>query len=217
MDTGKIRNMPILLSVCIFLALTSACRQSVSPNNSGSGAIALTICAGSLDAEIGERVRTFAQRELRVPIAIGDQPLSGETLADCLDRTVADMPNRGPITIAVCDCPADPEHILIDPARGVSAINTAALKCADDERFARRVERLVMRSAATLAGLGFDPDPFCVMHSYDTVEDLDRMGRNLSPPWQQKFIEAAKEIGLETTEIDGGGRNNSSSQTGNTR
>ncbi|MEI7851979.1 MAG: hypothetical protein WCH86_09115, partial [Kiritimatiellales bacterium] len=68
----------------------------------------------------------------------------------------------------------------------------------DAEKFGRRVERQVMRAAAFSFGLEPTPDPFCVTRDYDSLEDLDTMGRNFSPPWQGRFAEEALKRGLRT-------------------
>ncbi|MFA7368455.1 MAG: hypothetical protein WC334_02305, partial [Kiritimatiellales bacterium] len=45
-------------------------------------------------------------------------------------------------------------------------------------------------------GLPPTPDPFCVTRDYNSLEDLDSMGRNFSPPWQGRFAEEAAKRGL---------------------
>jgi len=54
-----------------------------------------------------------------------------------------------------------------------------------------------MRAAAFLFEMPPTPDPFCVTRDYRSLEDLDRMGRNYSPPWQGRFAKEAASRGLE--------------------
>ena len=55
-----------------------------------------------------------------------------------------------------------------------------------------------MRGAAFMFGLTSDPDPHCVMHDYVTLDDLDKIGTNFSPPWLDRFIKAAQAKGMTT-------------------
>jgi predicted Zn-dependent protease len=82
----------------------------------------------------------------------------------------------------------------------VAIINTQPLYTDDAEKFARRLERQVMRAAAFSFGLTPTPDPFCVTRDYSSLEDLDSMGRNFSPPWQGRFAEEATKRGFILSE-----------------
>jgi len=194
-------------TICLLTALLSmflaSCRSGEPPaGGETSKAVLIVNHADALPAATAERVADYARDQLQVELRLV-QTGSGE-LSD-LDAAIdwlATIPARGPMSIVLASCPSNDEHALHDRERGLAAVNTAALECEDPEVFARRVERLVMRAAGTLAGLGFDPDPFCVMHSYETLEDLDSMGRNFSPPWQLKFLRAASAMGIELADTE---------------
>jgi len=87
-------------------------------------------------------------------------------------------------------------HYFARTNEQVAVINIPAVASTNTLIFTHRLQRLSLRSAAFLFGIGPDPDPFCVMHDYRTLEDLDHMGANFSPPWGAKFREAAKARGL---------------------
>ena len=61
---------------------------------------------------------------------------------------------------------------------------------------ARRLERQVIRAICTLLGLEQSPNPQSAYSPYETLEQLDMIGRNLDPPWQKKMQERARELGL---------------------
>jgi len=61
-----------------------------------------------------------------------------------------------------------------------------------------------MRAAAFVFELPPTPDPFSVTRDYRSLEDLDRMGRNFSPPWQGRFADEAAKRGLRLS--SGGAR-----------
>ena len=82
-------------------------------------------------------------------------------------------------------------------------INAQPLYTDDAEVFARRIERQVMRAAAFVFDMPPTPDPFCVTRDYRSLEDLDRMGRNYSPPWMGRFAEEAAKRGLEPLQAGG--------------
>ena len=190
------------IAILLPLLMLSACKPAtpVAPPPAAPAAVVLTNADGALSEAELERVRTFAEQQLNVRVLAAGGSLAAASLAEAVAQTDEIKAVRSPVEIVICELAGEEEHILIDAQAGLAAINTVPLKIDDAEKYARRVERLVMRAVGTLAGLGFDPDPFCVMHSYETVADLDRMGRNFSPPWQQKFARAAAEMGLEPRE-----------------
>lgn len=191
-------NRAVCLLAAVLSVFLASCRSGEPPAGGESSKTVLIVNhADAIPAAMAGRVADYAREQLQVELrllAAGSGELGG---LDAAIDWLADMPKRGPMNIVLASCPADEEHLRVDQGRGLAAVNTAALECEDPKVFARRVERMVMRSAGTLAGLGFDPDPFCVMHSYETLDDLDSMGRNFSPPWQLKFLRSANAMGLE--------------------
>lgn len=89
------------------------------------------------------------------------------------------------------------QHQMVYPEKGIALVNLQPLYTDDAEKFARRAERMVMRSAAFAFGMEPTPDPYCVTRDYTSLEDLDRMGRNYSPPWQGRFAQEAADRGLK--------------------
>ena len=89
------------------------------------------------------------------------------------------------------------QHYVIMTNEQVAVINVPAVVSTNSAVNTRRLQRLTMRAAASLFGIGSDPDPFCVMRDYRTLDDLDKMGTNFSPPWGDKFRKAAAARGLD--------------------
>lgn len=105
------------------------------------------------------------------------------------------------ILIVLSGISNEPQHLAVHSGSGIALINTQVLYTDDPEIFARRIERQVMRAAAFSFGLTPTPDPFCVTRDYSSLEDLDTMGRNFSPPWQGRFAEEAEKRGLVRPDI----------------
>jgi hypothetical protein len=160
---------------------------------------AITIVnAAAVDAPLLERVCAFAERELHVPVRTLEKPkLAGRKNFQAVEKAAKRGKTDADVTLIVlAGINNDPKHLAVYPDSGIAVINTLPLYTDDEEVFARRIERQVMRAAAFSFGLTPTPDPFCVTRDYDLLEDLDSMGRNFSPPWQGRFAEEAEKRGL---------------------
>lgn len=154
--------------------------------------------AAAVDAPLLERVRAFAERELQVPVRAVENPkLAGKAGFKELERAARRVKTDADVSLIIlAGFNGEPRHLAVYSADGIALINAQALYTADEEIFARRIERQVMRAAAFSFGLPPTPDPFCVTHDYNSLEELDTMGRNFSPPWQGRFAEEAEKRGL---------------------
>lgn len=164
---------------------------------------AITIVnAAAVDAPLLERLRVFAEHELHVPVRTLEKPrLAGQKSFQTLEKAGRRMKTDVDVTLIVlARIQEDPRHLSVYPEQGVAVVNALPLYTDDAERFARRMERMVMRSAAFAFGMEPTPDPFCVTRDYNSIEELDSMGRNFSPPWQGRFAEEAKKRDLRTVD-----------------
>lgn len=168
-------------------------------------AVVLAAAADVADADLLERVRRFAQRELHVPVRVLDTPELAELPGfQALEKAVQPVRADGDVIfILLTAVPGETQHLAVFPENELAAVNVPPLRTEDRETFARRIERQVMRAAAFAVGLPPTPDPFCVTRSYRSLDDLDRMGRNFSPPWQGRFAEEAAKRGLVRPEPSG--------------
>jgi hypothetical protein len=162
--------------------------------------------AAAVDAGLLERVRAFAERELHVPVRAVEKPkLAGKETFQAMEKSARRVKTEADVTLIVlAGFNGESQHLAVFPKSGIALINTQPLYTDDAETFARRVERQVMRAAAFTFELPPTPDPFCVTRDYRSLEDLDRMGRNFSPPWQSRYADEAARRGLRL--LNGGGR-----------
>jgi hypothetical protein len=157
--------------------------------------------AGAVSPDLLERVRAFAEKELRVPVRSEDN-LSLSEMKDfqALEKAAAKAKDPDDVTYIVLAELNGDGHLKVYPENGVGLVNAQPLRTDDAEKFARRIERMVMRAAAFCFGLPPTPDPYCVTRDYRSLEDLDRMGCNYSPPWQARYAKEAAARGLEPPE-----------------
>lgn len=184
-----------LLTISLFL-FAAGCSKAPQEK-----AITL-VNAAAVDAPLLERIRAFAEQELHVPVRVMEKPkLAGEKGFQALEKKAKQVKTKADaVLIVLAGFNAEPQHLAVYPASGVAIINTQPLYTDDAEKFARRLERQVMRAAAFSFGLTPTPDPFCVTRDYSSLEDLDSMGRNFSPPWQGRFAEEATKRGFILSE-----------------
>ena len=158
----------------------------------------------AVDAPLLERVRSFAESQLHVPVRAVENPkMAGKRNFQSLEKAARRIKTNSDVSLIVLSGFNDESrHLEAYPETGIALINTQPLYTADAEIFACRIERQVMRAAAFSLGLEPTPDPFCVTRDYNTLEDLDFMGRNFSPPLQLRFAEEAAKRGLATVDVE---------------
>ena len=158
----------------------------------------IIVNAGCLDKAILEAVRSHAERELYVSVASTNiSALTGNTMRD-IGESAKNVRTSIESRLIVLGKPSQISsmHYAVMTNEQISVINVQAVNSEDIALFTRRLQRLSLRAVASLFGIGSDSDPFCVMHDYKTLDQLDRIGINFSPPWGEKFRQAAKAGGL---------------------
>lgn len=159
------------------------------------------VTTGAVSPDLLERVRAFAQKELRVPVRSAAEPsLAQETVFQTLEKAAKQTKSRTDVTYIVLAELQGDEHLKVYPESGIGLVNTAPLRTDDAKKFARRVQRMVMRAAAFCFELPPTPDPHCVTRDYHSLADLDCMGMNYSPPWQARYADEAARRGLQSPE-----------------
>jgi hypothetical protein len=158
----------------------------------------IIVNAAGLSDQLVAAIRCHAERELCVPVVAckietlrdGDLKSIGRkavTLKATNDVCLIVLAERGEDALV---------HAVIMTNEATVVINVAALNSVNEVIFIRRLQRWTLRGAAFLMGIGPDPDIHCVMHDYVTLQDLDKMGLNFSPPWGDRFKQAASLRGL---------------------
>ena len=160
--------------------------------------------AAAVDADLLERVRLFAEGQLHVPVrTLEKSKLGGAKSFQALEKAALRIKTDADISmIVLAGINGEEKHLEVFVEDGVALINTQPLTTDDVEKFARRIERQVMRAAAFVFDMPPTPDPFCVTRDYRSLEDLDQMGRNYSPPWMGRFVDEAAKRGLEPLPVD---------------
>ena len=153
--------------------------------------------AANVDSGLLEQVRAFAENQLRVPVRLINLPeLAGKESFQALGKDAAALKSElDAAYIVIAELPGE-EHLKVNPDTGIAIINSKALYTDDVDKFTGRIRRMVMRAAAFSFGLEPTPDPFCVTRDYRSLDDLDRMGNNYSPPWQFRYAQEAEKRGL---------------------
>ncbi|MCZ7591891.1 MAG: hypothetical protein M5U15_06925 [Kiritimatiellae bacterium] len=157
------------------------------------------VTAGPVSDEIVNRVQQWAQSQLAIPVPVA-API--ETSAETFDVVAEDAANNlkpedlGYVVLLHRGKPL-PNHGVYRPDLRVVVVNVNLMQeGADDETFGRRMERQVIRGIGTLMGLELSPNPQSAMAAYSNTEELDRIGRNLDPPWLLRLQKRAKELGI---------------------
>lgn len=141
---------------------------------------------GVLPPEAAERVRAFVERHTSIATRLrAVPPVEGATLDELSTALAAERHPEDAALVLLYACETVfPEHTAQHPDLGVGVVNVNALTADDDEVFLRRVERLAIRTVTRIMGAPLVPNPQSALWTYDpgSLEQLDRMGRNLDPP-----------------------------------
>ncbi len=180
--------------VCLFFigALLAGCVHV-------SGEKTLTLVdTGAVDAGMLEQIRSFAQRELRVPVRITKETqLAAIDNFQSLEKAAQKKKQACDAAYIVVANLSQDSHLEVFAESGIAIVNAQPLAAgAAGDLYKKRVQRMVMRAAAFVFGLEPTPDPYCVTRDYRSLEDLDRMGNNYSPPWQARYAREAEKRGL---------------------
>lgn len=151
--------------------------------------VLVLLSIGGVDAELQQRVANYIEeqylvrtvRRPAVPTAAGS---AAELKRQLVDHAAADAA----YLLALFNAPSIEEEILVFSQERCAAVNMTALrpeasaKDADEEVFARRVERESLRAIARLVGMPPCPFPRCALREHRTMQELDSNSRNPCPP-----------------------------------
>lgn len=165
---------------------------------SGMGLAAI----GDLADNAVERVREFAERNTGVPVRIREvADFSASSLSEIALELASERPEEDAAFVLLYAEPNDfSEHAIYYYDLRTAIVNVTRLRTDDEERFLRRVERLTMRSLGLLMDVRPVPNPQSAMWPYQTLEELDQMGRNFDPPSLRDFQSNATRLGIELIE-----------------
>ena len=154
---------------------------------------------GELDDALMDQVKAWAESSLAVAVPIAESlDVTSSKLADVVPVAAAQLgpDDVGMVVLNSLASPDEPNGIY-RPDERVVVINVADMReGADEKKLGWRLERQVIRGICVLMGLEWSPNPESAMAQYETLEELDQMGRNLDPPWLLKFQERANALGI---------------------
>lgn len=187
-----------LCLMLVFPLIAFAEEEAAEPAPVAHNPVAL-VKAGPISDAIMDRVQKWGESQLAIPVPVVE---SLETSGASFDTVAEDAaknlkPDDLGYVVLLLSEKALPNHGVYRPDLRVVIVNVNLMQeGADDETFGRRMERQVIRGIGTLMGLEPSPNPESAMSMYSSTEELDRIGRNLDPPWLLRLQERAKELGI---------------------
>ncbi len=150
------------------------------------------------DDVLAERVRAFLEHEIAMPVELKTVGEGKPTRLEDAGKAAKKTADASVIlTVVLADVTeATEKHDYILREARVGVVNTAALEPedGDEEKKARRIERLVIRVVGKLVGAQACPNPRCALFDYRKPDQLDQIGRGLCPPTMMQVQKALKEM-----------------------
>lgn len=154
---------------------------------------------GEVDAALVDRLKNWVETQLAIPLPLAESLSPASTSLEDAAKAAAErlVPEDLGVVVLQATTSTEEPNGIFRPDLRVVVINVADMReGADDETFARRLERQVIRGVGVLLGLEWSPNMESAMAYYETMEELDQMGRNLDPPWLLKLQERARSFGV---------------------
>lgn len=166
------------------------------------------INAAAVDEPVMTDVITFCNEQLPFTLTVQTvESFSCTNMDTCQDALAALKTEKDAAAIGLVSLAESDLHQSINTNRMTALINVKPLLSDDTQKTTWRLQRMIMRSVAFLLGLPPAPDPNCVTRNYGSLEDLDTMGRNFTPPYNPMVRQKAQELGIPLDpESDGGTR-----------
>jgi hypothetical protein len=158
--------------------------------------------AGAVESPLIQQIQAFVQNELDISIRTQEiHKVSVKMLHDGGESYAKHMGTNDAGMVVLVAPEADiPMHMALLSGVKVAVVNTKAVFSKDKVTYVQRLQRQVMRSIAFMIGLPQSPDPRDVTYNYTSIEELDKIGRNLGAPARECFDAAARSAGLQSPE-----------------
>lgn len=172
--------------------------EAALPERVARNPVAL-VKAGPIDDALMQRLKSWAENVLAIPAPFAE---SLDTTAESMDAVAEEAAARlrpedlGVVVFLAADHDLPNHGIYREDLRVVVVNANLMKKDVDEETYARRMDRQVIRGIAMLMGLETSPNPESAMAFYSTMEELDQIGRNLDPPWLHRLQLRARELGI---------------------
>ena len=186
----------ILVSACASLSFADEAQQPV---------IQLVNAAGIASGSVANVAATF-QQDIHFAVAAAD---AAEIAVDSSAALAAGAAAPKPVAFRVVFWKGGSglaDSLCLLPDAKTVLVDVAPLFADDPD--AERIERRLIRQAAKgcglLAGLGYTPCPPCTLKRISSLNGLDSLSRNFSPPAQGKFDMLLRMEGAEPLVADSG-------------
>ncbi len=158
------------------------------------------VAFGDVDPALVEHAAAWAADNLAIPVPVAEPAgLEGESLEDAVTQAKQRVAEDSlGLVVFVRPTSGETVHGFMRPDDRVVIVNVGGLSVDDPETtlLEKRLERQAIRGTSMLMGLDPSPNPFSAMYNYQSLEDLDKIGRNLDPPWLKKLQQAADAKGI---------------------
>lgn len=190
------------LTVCVLvlvLGMLAVMVEARAKPKAREPAIAF-VSMGFDDEELVTRLRDYVETNIGGPTRTLTPREPRASSLDKQGEAAASMMSSDDVALVVLVAPkAEIEsHTVVLPHKHVVVINTTSLKPEDGarEKYARRLERQVLRGLGVILGLQPCPNPHCVLCTFKSENAIDMMGRAYCPPCSERVQKAAREAGL---------------------
>ena len=179
------------LAVLICVGVRAAYAGSDDPAPSGLAIAAV----GEMPETHLERVRAFVERNTSMKTRVLEpSDESAGSLHDLMDALASRRtPEHAALVFLYAGDDDFEEHYVYRYEDGIGIVNAALMRLDDEERYLRRLDKLTMRTIGLLFAVEKVPNPQSAMWTYNTMAELDAMGRNFDPPSLLRLQQRARE------------------------
>jgi hypothetical protein len=143
----------------------------------------LVVAPEGMDHELVDRVSSWMENNLFYPVRVQRvAPWAKTSGEDQITRILSQIESPGMVTVILTDYLPEEKHALIQPERMAGLIHVPLLVPEIKETTLRRLDRQAIRVVGFCLEIPPQPIPFCALHPYQTMDELDAMGRGFSPP-----------------------------------
>lgn len=148
----------------------------------------LLVAPEGMDEAPVERVQTWMASNLHYEVRLLRLPAWEGEIAEEQSEALKDLPTEDVIaTVVMAETLDEGKHAVLIPDRSLGFIHVPLLYEEASETHLRRLDRQAIRIVGFSLGVPPQPMPFCALAPYNTVEELDRIGRGFSPPAMAQY------------------------------
>lgn len=148
----------------------------------------LLVAPDTMEEKPVERVREWMTANLHYPVrVVRPEAWEGETAAEQF-ANLPELERAQVIATVVLSLQLEEgRHAVLIPDERLGFVNVPLLYQEDSEQTLRRLDRQAIRIVGFSLGVPPQPMPFCALAPYNSMEELDRIGRGFSPPAMAQY------------------------------